>query len=59
MKNEGLYTVDEVAAMFKVSKSTIRSWRHKGILPIIKVGRAVRVRLSEIERIMAKGLKVE
>ena len=52
MKNK-LLTVAEVAEMLAVKPSTIYQWSYERRLPCIKLrGRALRFRLSEIEKII-------
>jgi len=47
---EKLLTVDELAEVLSVKKSTIYQWRHLGLIPYIKVGRFVRFREKDIQR---------
>jgi len=46
---EKLLTVDELAQVLSVKKSTIYQWRHLGLIPYIKVGRFVRFREKDIQ----------
>lgn len=41
-------TVDDVAALMKVSIKTVYSWCSKGYLPSIKFGRLVRINREEL-----------
>ena len=55
-----LLTEAEVADLLGVKPATVESWRIRGIgprLPWIKVGRAVRYRLADVERVVAEGTK--
>lgn len=45
-----LLKTEEVAEMLAVSPRTIRSWKYRGVIPFIKVGRAVRFNASAIAR---------
>lgn len=47
-----LLTVEEVAAMLRVSKMTIYRQIHYGALPHIKVGRSFRVYAKAVEEIL-------
>ena len=47
---EKLLTVDELAQVLLVKKSTIYQWRHLGLIPYIKVGRFVRFREKDIQK---------
>ena len=40
-------TVDDVAALIKVSIKTVYSWCSKGYLPCVKFGRLVRINKEE------------
>jgi excisionase family DNA binding protein len=46
-----LLTVEETAAMLKVSQVTVRRFIADGRLPAVKVGRSVRVEKGEAERV--------
>jgi excisionase family DNA binding protein len=48
-------TVAEVAAMLKLNQQTIRNWIDQGSLPALKVGRRVRIRRSDLERVLEEG----
>jgi len=45
-----LLTVDDVARILSVKKSTIYQWIHMRLIPYIKVGRFVRFREKDIQR---------
>jgi len=47
---EKLLTIDDLARVLSVRKSTIYQWRHLGLIPYIKVGRFVRFREKDIQR---------
>jgi excisionase family DNA binding protein len=49
MAEERLMTMEEVGNMIGVDRSTIYTWKRKGLLPHYKIGkRAVRFKQSEI-----------
>jgi excisionase family DNA binding protein len=48
-------TVAEVAAMLKLNQQTVRNWIDQGSLPAFKVGRRVRIRRSDFERVLERG----
>ena len=54
---ELLYTAEEVRIALKVKMPTIRSWIHQRRLPVIKVGRSVRIRESVLDKIIEEGLE--
>lgn len=47
-----MYTVSEVAQIFRVTTRTIRNWIEKGIIKSVRVGWRVRVLDSEVKRIL-------
>jgi len=48
--HEKVYTVTEVASIFRVTRRTIRQLIHSGTLPAMRLGRAYRIPQSAIER---------
>jgi excisionase family DNA binding protein len=49
--------VDEAAAILKVSSKTVRRLLARGDLRAVRIGRSVRIQLSEIERLIAGGVR--
>jgi excisionase family DNA binding protein len=43
-----LLTPQDVADMFGVSKRTVQLWIKRGELPVIKIGRTVRIKRDEL-----------
>jgi excisionase family DNA binding protein len=54
--SDRLLPVDEVAARFGATVAAIRKWTRQGKLRPVRLGRLVRYRLTEVERVMAEGL---
>jgi len=50
-----LLSMPEAAELLSVSPRTIANLIRRGILPKVKVGRATRVRLSDLERLVRTG----
>ena len=48
-------TVAEVAELLKLNQQTVRNWIDQGSLPALKVGRRVRIRRSDLERVLDEG----
>jgi excisionase family DNA binding protein len=48
-------TVAEVAGILKLNQQTVRNWIDQGSLPALRVGRRVRIRRSDFERILSEG----
>ncbi len=52
---ETYLTVAEVAETLKLNQQTVRNWIDQGSLPALRVGRRVRIKRSDFERILAQG----
>jgi len=48
-----ILTIDELAKILSVKKSTIYQWVHFRLIPYIKVGRLVRFREKDIQKWLA------
>lgn len=48
-------TVAEVAELLKLNQQTVRNWIDQGSLPALRVGRRVRIKRSDLERVLAAG----
>ncbi len=53
--DESYLTVAEVAQTLKLNQQTVRNWIDQGSLPALRVGRRVRIKRSDFERIIAQG----
>ena len=53
---ERLITVKEAAAILTCSEAAIRKWLYQRRLPSVKVGRLTRLRVADLEALIAKGL---
>jgi len=53
--DDSFLTVAEVAATLKLNQQTVRNWIDQGSLPALRVGRRVRIRRSDFERLLAEG----
>jgi excisionase family DNA binding protein len=54
-REESFLTVAEVAETLKLNQQTVRNWIDQGSLPALRVGRRVRIRRSDFERLLADG----
>jgi len=54
-----LTTVERAANQLSVKKQTLRLWTWQGLIPFVRLGRAVRYEQSVIDRIAAEGLKTK
>jgi excisionase family DNA binding protein len=52
---ESFLTVAEVAGMLKLNQQTVRNWIDQGSLPALRVGRRVRIKRSDFERVLAEA----
>jgi excisionase family DNA binding protein len=48
-------TVAEVAETLKLNQQTVRNWIDQGSLPALRIGRRVRIRRSDFERLIEAG----
>jgi len=54
---DGLLTPGQVSLLLQIPKSTLAVWRSTGRvkLPFVKIGRAVRYRLADVEHLISAG----
>ncbi len=52
---ESYLTVAEVAELLKLNQQTVRNWIDQGSLPALRVGRRVRIKRSDLERVLSDG----
>jgi excisionase family DNA binding protein len=52
---ESFLTVAEVAETLKLNQQTVRNWIDQGSLPALRVGRRVRIRRSDFDRLLTEG----
>src|SRR5436190_8402975 len=52
---ESFLTVAEVAEKLKLNQQTVRNWIDQGSLPALRVGRRVRIKRSDFERIIEES----
>jgi excisionase family DNA binding protein len=52
---DSFLTVAEVAETLKLNQQTVRNWIDQGSLPAIRVGRRVRIKRSDFERLLEQG----
>src|ERR1700734_3516456 len=52
---DSFLTVAEVAGMLKLNQQTVRNWIDQGSLPALRVGRRVRIRRSDFEKLVEDG----
>jgi excisionase family DNA binding protein len=50
-----LLTVPQVADRFQVTAQTIRNWIDQGVLPALRVGRAIRVRGEDVDELIDRA----
>lgn len=52
---DSFLTVAEVAEMLKLNQQTVRNWIDQGSLPALRVGRRVRIRRSDLDRLLEES----
>jgi excisionase family DNA binding protein len=50
--HQHLYTCKEMATYLRVCHRQLYSWRMSGLIPYIKIGKAVRYRLADVEAVL-------
>lgn len=55
MDEDEFLTVAEVAQTLKLNQQTVRNWIDQGSLPALRIGRRVRIRRSDFERLVEAG----
>jgi excisionase family DNA binding protein len=50
-----LVSVSEVAKRFSVSDQTIYRWIDEGLLPVVKFRKLIRIRQSDVDRLMEES----
>jgi excisionase family DNA binding protein len=53
--DDELLTLAEVAAMRKLNRQTVRNWLDAGKLPYIRIGRGIRIKRSDFNRLIEHG----
>ncbi len=48
-------TVAEVASLLRLNQQTVRNWIDQGSLPALRVGRRVRIKRVDLQRILDEG----
>lgn len=54
---EKLVSVKEAADMLSCSEAAVRKWIYQRRFPSVKVGRLTRLRVADLEALVAKGTK--
>ncbi len=52
---ESFLTVAEVADVLRLNPQTVRNWIDAGSLPAVRIGRRVRIKKSDLDRIVDDG----
>jgi excisionase family DNA binding protein len=55
--DETYLTVADVAALLKLNQQTVRNWIDQGSLPAVRVGRRVRIKRSDLDRVLEDGYR--
>ena len=53
--DEYYLTVAEVAELLRLNQQTVRNWIDQGSLPALRVGRRVRIKQSDLDRLLSEG----
>jgi len=52
-----LFTVSQAAERLSLKPPTLRKWIFQGRLPVVRIGRAVRIKEKDLEAIIREGLR--
>lgn len=52
---DSFLTVADVAELLKLNQQTVRNWIDQGSLPAFRVGRRVRIRRADLERVLEES----
>ena len=52
MENQRLYKVNEFAEALNLSVKTVWAWIYAGKIAVIRLGRGVRIKQSELDRLL-------
>jgi excisionase family DNA binding protein len=55
LDDDEFLTVAEVAQTLKLNQQTVRNWIDQGSLPALRIGRRVRIRRADFERLIEAG----
>jgi excisionase family DNA binding protein len=55
---ESFLTVADVAELLQLNQQTVRNWIDQGSLPALRVGRRVRIRRSDLNKVLEAGSTV-
>jgi excisionase family DNA binding protein len=55
--DEYFLTVAEVAEVLRLNQQTVRNWIDQGSLPALRVGRRVRIKRSDLDRLLSEGYR--
>lgn len=50
-----MLTIKEFAAIFHVTKGTVLNWINAGRVKVVRIGTTIRIKQSEVDRIMRGG----
>ena len=51
-----LVTASELAHMLRVSRSAVRGWISRRMIPVTRFGRSVRIKIETAEKLIREGL---
>jgi excisionase family DNA binding protein len=54
---EPLLTIEHAAELLDVSQGALRKWIRNGLVPHVKIQRAIRLRKSDLEALVARNLR--
>jgi excisionase family DNA binding protein len=55
--DDSFLTVAEVAGLLKLNQQTVRNWIDQGSLPAVRIGRRVRIKRADLDRVVESGYR--
>jgi excisionase family DNA binding protein len=55
VSRDSFMTVAEVAGILRLNQQTVRNWIDRGELPAVHVGRRVRIKRTDFDRLLDRG----
>lgn len=52
---EKLLTIEEVAEALSISKSTVKAWTSRRVIPVVKMGRIIRITPQTLENLIRRN----
>jgi len=58
-KMEKLLTIEEAAETLGISKSTVKAWTSKRVIPVVKIGRSIRITPQTLQDLICRNTEFD